>query len=547
MHKLKKRLFILILLILPLLLESNTSWSNSEIFVQIDQQLLDHDTHLKRNQTMLQHLYEQRQHRPLWLSEKGIKTKRVIELLAEIERDPTLNPRGYIQKKSKILRKNMEHRHNEKEIVQLELQLTSLYYDFLQHTIYGEIDWENFQAYLENLKINNLDTSWVTAPLQFDLIHIISQESISTTIRDLLPQGYQYKKLVKALYGLYKVKWRGGWGTLPSFKSLKKGQSSSIVPKLRQRLSLSGDYRGCSKITSANLFDGCLEQAVKRFQKRHQLTVDGKVGRGTQRILNISVNSKINRVLLNIDRIKWLPRYTNKRHIIVNIPEYMLHYYEYGQEVKRHRVIVGDTKHPTPIFNDELSYITLNPYWKLPSGIIRKEVVPNMIKNPNYLKEHGIEAHETWEENSSIVSLKELNWNDYLNPENKFPYRLMQPPGPKNALGRIKFKFPNKFSVYLHDTPTRKLFKKNRRAFSHGCIRLSKPFSFLKTIAQEEPNMNWNRVQSILDTQKKEEIDISNDIPISLVYLTTWVNSNNELVFGDDIYKYDQYQRRIIR
>ena len=547
MLKPKKRLLILILSLLPLLLESRSSWSEIEIFAQINQRLMQQDVHLKRNQVMLQNLYERRQHKPLWLSDRGIKTKKVIELLAEIERDPTLNPRGYIQKKSKILKKDLEHRHNEEDIVQLELQLTSLYYDFLQHTIYGEIDWENFQLYLERLKATDIDTSWVTSPLQFDLINTISQENISSTVRSLHPQGYQYKKLVKALYGLYKIKWRGGWGKLPAFKSLKKGQSSPIVPKLRQRLTLSGDYQECAKVSSANLFDGCLEQAIKRFQKRHQLIVDGKVGRGTQRTLNISVNSKINRVLLNIDRIKWLPRHNNKRHIIVNIPEYMLHYYDYGQEITRHRVIVGDTKHPTPIFNDELSYITLNPYWKLPSGIIKREVVPNMIKNPNYLKEHGIEAHETWEENSSIVSLKELNWNDYLNPENKFPYRLMQPPGPKNALGRIKFKFPNKFSVYLHDTPTRKLFKKNRRAFSHGCIRLSKPFSFLKTIAQEEPNLNWNRVQNILKTKQKEEIDISNDIPISLVYLTTWVNSNNELVFGGDIYKYDQYQRRIIR
>jgi murein L,D-transpeptidase YcbB/YkuD len=310
---------------------------------------------------------------------------------------------------------------------------------------------------------------------------------------------------------------------------------------------LSSDYRSCGGKSSSNLFDGCLEMAVQRFQRRHGLKADGAVGKGTQAHMNISVDSKIRKVRLNLDRIKWLPRNTNEREIVVNIPEYMLHYYEYGHEVVKHRVIVGDTRHPTPIFSDSLSYVTLNPYWKLPSSIIRKEVVPEMLKNPNYLKEHGLEAHETWEENSTVVSLQGHNWSQYLNGENKFPYRLMQAPGPRNALGQIKFKFPNRFSVYLHDTPNKKLFKKNRRAFSHGCIRLSKPLSFFQTISKNEPNIEWVKMRNILVRKKKEEIDISNDIPISLVYLTTWVNGNNELVFGDDIYQYDRHQIRVIR
>ncbi|HIC78957.1 MAG TPA: murein L,D-transpeptidase, partial [Sulfurovum sp.] len=248
--------------------------------------------------------------------------------------------------------------------------------------------------------------------------------------------------------------------------------------------------------------------------------------------------------LLNLDRIKWLPRNVDPRHIVVNIPEYMLHYYEYGKEQKSLRVIVGDKEHPTPVFSDTLSYLTINPYWKLPSGIIKKEVIPAMVQNPNYIKQHGLEIHETWEENSSIIPLKSINWSMYLNNSIEFPYRLMQPPGPRNALGQIKFKFPNKFSVYLHDTPTKHLFKKKRRAFSHGCVRLSQPFSLLKSIAKYEPTISPERINSIITSKKKTEVDITQDIPIHLVYLTTWVNSNNELMFGDDIYEYDRYQMR---
>jgi murein L,D-transpeptidase YcbB/YkuD len=547
MNGLKKRLLILLLSTASAMAQPNSSWNTQEVLIQVNRELLQGDAHLLKNQTILQNFYDRRQNRPLWLSNRGIKGKKVMQLLEYIKRDATLDPRGYIQKKSKLLTKSLERRHTEQGIIQLELQLTSLYYEFLQHSIYGEIDWQGFQNYLESLKDQKIEANWVQYPLNFDLIALMSKEDIREALQEITPQGYHYKKLVGSLYRLYKVKWQGGWGKLPPFKTLKKGQTSPIVSKLRQRLILSGDYRGCGGKASGNYFDGCLEKAVKRFQRRHGLGTDGSVGRGTRSHLNISVDAKIRKVRLNLDRIKWLPRNTSGRQIVVNIPEYMLHYYKHGREVTQHRVIVGDTKHPTPIFSDTLSYITLNPYWKLPEGIIRREVVPEMLKNPNYIKKHGLEAHETWEENSSVVSLKGLNWSQYLNKENKFPYRLMQPPGPQNALGKIKFKFPNKFSVYLHDTPTKHLFKKSRRAFSHGCIRLSKPLNFLKTISREEPNIEWSTVKSILKRKKKEEIDITNDIPISLVYLTTWVNANNELVFGDDIYRYDKHQRRVIR
>jgi len=317
-----------------------------------------------------------------------------------------------------------------------------------------------------------------------------------------------------------------------------------MVNRLRKRLTLSGDYKSCSLKIKKNYYGTCLEKAVKRFQKRHNTKADGVVGKGTQQLLNISVESKINKVLLNLDRIKWLPRNVTERNIVVNIPEYMLHYYEYGAEQKMLRVIVGKEDHPTPVFSDTLSYLTLNPYWKLPQKIIKKEIAPEMIKNPNYMKQHGIEMHETWEENSTLISTKGMDWSIYLDDSVKFPYVLMQKPGGKNALGRIKFKFPNNFSVYLHDTPNKKLFKRKRRAFSHGCVRLSNPFSLLESLANDEPEITPERVNTIITSKKKTEIDITQDLPIHLVYLTTWVDDNNQLVFGDDIYQYDQYQTR---
>lgn len=545
--RLQRAFFILLLSTISLLAVPNTAWNKQGIFIEVNKELLNGDADLLANITRLQNFYNNRQNQPLWLTSRGIKGKRVMQLLSSIQKDVTLDPRSHINKKAKKLKKDLERKHSSASIVKLELELTTLYYDFLQHTIYGEIDWKAFEVHLAENQARGIDTNWVRYPLYFDIFSLMSKEDVRQTLNQVTPQGYQYKKLTSALYKLYKIKWQGGWAKLPAVKSLKKGQTGSIVSKLRQRLTVSGDYRQCSAKTSNSYFDSCLEQAVKRFQTRHNSVADGVVGKGTQQLLNISVNSKINKLLLNIDRIKWLPRNVTERHIIVNIPEYMLHYYEYEKEQKKLRVIVGDTEHPTPVFSGTLSYITINPYWKLPPGIIRKEVVPAMVKNPNYLKEHGLEAHETWEENSSIVSLKGMNWSDYLSGETKFPYRLMQPPGPKNALGKIKFKFPNRFSVYLHDTPTKHLFKKKKRAFSHGCVRLSQPFSLLESLANNEPLITSTEVNAVLSSKKKKELDLTRDIPIHLVYLTAWVDANNQLIYGDDIYQYDRYQQRVIR
>jgi len=231
----------------------------------------------------------------------------------------------------------------------------------------------------------------------------------------------------------------------------------------------------------------------------------------------------------------------------VNIPEFMLHYIEAGKTKQNLAVITGDKKHPTPIFSENISYVVLNPYWKIPEGIVRREMIPAMIKDPNYLKRQGIETHRTWYENSRIMDTSSLYLEEYLYGNKKFPYRLMQAPGPKNALGKIKFKFPNRFSVYLHDTPTRYLFNRTVRAFSHGCVRLSKPRKLLETIATFNPDINMTKAKKILKGKRKTQLNLKEKLPIYIVYLTAGMNSNGRIEFRNDIYNYDKYQKRRLR
>ena len=510
----------------------------------------------------LKRFYRKNRYQSLWIKENKINKKRAYTLFNLIENDPTLSKKGLLKTTALTLKKTIETNATKEQVLRREMKLTSLYNNFLKHTLYGEIKWKQFSYKLSSLKKHRINGSWIKYKAPQKINELLIQPDINQTIEEITPKHFGYQLLIKGLKKLQKIKADGGWDKLPPFKKLKLGSSGDIVKKLRTRLIQSGDYIVCDEnktiskddngsdiphINKEAFFDTCLDEAVKKFQKRHGLAVDGVVGKGTQKALNLSVDDKIKKVLLNIDRIKWLPREDEKRYIIVNLPEFMLHYIEDNQTKQKLKVIVGNKRHPTPIFSHYISFIVLNPYWKVPEGIVRREVIPHMVKDPSYLRKQGIVAHRTWDEKSRIMDTSFLYWEDYLYGGQKFPYRLMQPPGPRNALGKIKFKFPNRFSVYLHDTPTRYLFKKSFRAYSHGCVRLSKPEKLLERVAEFDKNVNIRKAKKILKGKRKTQLNMSKKLRIHLIYLTAGMNSDGELEFRDDLYHYDKYQKRIMR
>ena len=513
----------------------------------------------------LKSFYRKNKYSPLWLTNDKFNKEKYTKLFNYIQNDITLNQKGLIYKNYKTLEKQLDNNLSKIQTLHMEVKLSSLYYNFLVHTIYGEIQWKKFSYKLSSLKKRRINGSWVKSKPKFNIKKIMNNPDIDLSIKEVTPKNFGYKGLLLALEKLEKLKKEGTWKPLPYFKRLALGSTGDIVLKLRTRLKVSGDYLECNETDSYTVFTNehnishdlnlsrdavfghCLDKAVKTFQQRHGLLVDGIVGGGTRNALNVSIDEKIHKIRLNIDRIKWLPREEHKRFIVVNIPEFMLHYIEDGETKKKLRVIVGDKRHPTPIFSQKISFIVLNPYWKVPEGIVRREIVPAMIKNPNYLRKQGLEAHRTWDENSRLMNTRWLYWEDYLYGKVKFPYRLMQPPGPKNALGKIKFKFPNRFAVYLHDTPTRHLFKRNTRAFSHGCVRLSNPRELLETIATFNTNIDIRKAKKILIGKRKKQLNMKEKLRIYLVYLTAGMNEKGQIEFRNDIYNYDKYQKRRLR
>ncbi len=568
--KTRQILLLIILSTTIMFSEQNSSSENNiskvllkdkEISAKLEKSLKEKTPHLReiKNRKFLTRFYRKNAYKPLWI-EKSKFNKKVSSLFQAIENDITILDKSKLHNDYLYLKKQIKNKDIHLDQVKIELKLTQLYLDLINHTLYGQINWKQFSKKLYALKRKKVNATWINHKAKFNLSELLLKPSIEETIKEITPNRFGYKELLLTLKKLQEMKTKGGWKKLPTFKVLKLNDQGDNVVKLRERLEASGDLKSCEletkklfekevtdevklKFQPRATFDECLAQAVIKFQKRHGLEADGIVGKGTQKAMNQTVEYKIQKVLLNLDRIKWLPREESKKYIIVNIPEYMLHYIEDGKTKQKLRVIVGDAKHPTPIFHNKISFIVLNPYWRVPAGITRREIIPKVIKNIDYLRKQGLEIHQTWNERSPRIDPYGIYWEQYASGAIKFPYRIMQPPGKKNALGRIKFKFPNRYAVYLHDTPTRYLFKRDKRAFSHGCVRLSNPEELLETIATFNSNIDLKKTNKILKGKHQRQINIKNKLPIYLVYLTAGFNSETkELEFREDLYNYDKMQ-----
>ncbi len=267
--------------------------------------------------------------------------------------------------------------------------------------------------------------------------------------------------------------------------------------------------------------------------------------------LNIPIEKKIKKMRINLERMRWMPRSLGEKYLIVNIPDYKLKMYNNGEKKLDMAVVVGEYKNPTPIFSHKMSSIVLNPYWRIPQRIVKREIIPKLAEDPNYLTDRDIKVFENWSHKSMEFDMSSVDWSMYLDNDligntQQAPMRFIQIPSNQNPLGRMKFMFPNRYSVYLHDTPYKKLFKNNKRAYSHGCIRLSRPHDLLKTIAEEDSRVDYTKAKEILTDIEKTDLDLTKKIPVHIVYLTSWIDDNGKVQFRDDVYRYDKMQGNLL-
>ncbi|HNP27834.1 MAG TPA: L,D-transpeptidase family protein [Nitrospirales bacterium] len=475
----------------------------------------------------LTEIYAQRQYEPLWVSPSdhlNAEGQALYKILSEAEQ-LGLNPNDYAYSELHWLQRTDQLFSEDRPLfrtnvlARFEVVLSNNLLKLLDHVTSGRLspDQVNGKWYLQDER-----------PSLTQIVKHVSENGIAGTLESLAGGHEGYEPLLSALRRYLQVKADGGWPVIAGGPLLAKGTNNSRVKDLRRRLAASGDLPDG---TISSQFDQKVMEGVEKFQARHGLSVDGIVGPKTLETLNVPVESRIRQVLVNLERRRWMPRTLGPDYILVNIPDFRLTAYQHGEPQMGMPVIVGKPMSQTPIFSDILEYLVLNPYWNVPRSIVKDEIFPKFQEDPAYLEESNFELVD-WDEQPMEVAQLTLE-----NIE-AGTIRIRQKPGPENALGLVKFMFPNDHAIYLHDTPADHLFDASERDFSHGCIRVERPTDLAAFLLTGK----WSRedILQTLESSKRRAIQLPQAIPVYILYLTAWVAEDGTLQFRDDPYGHDE-------
>ncbi len=495
----------------------------------------DSKTNLICNPDLLFDFYVYRKIKPVWVTKDSLNNKAKVFIKTIIEADhegldASIYHRDDILSLVRILElNNVFDAFEPAKYAELELLLTDAFFSYGFHLSEGVVE------------PNQTNVDWHIKKPNKNLLEILRaslhNEKIEELVDILQPHHSGYLRLKSALLKYQNIKKSGGWQNIPVGPKLRKGDTEKRIAALRSRLIISGDLSD-STSGDGEYFDEALESGVKKFQARNGLKTDGVVGSNTLSALNISVEDRIGQIKLNMERWRWLPQDLGKRYILVNTANFELDIIENGQTVTSTRAIVGKKKRPTPALSRKITYMELNPYWNIPHKIAINDVLPCIKKDSNYLKDKNIRIFENWEDDAKEVNPESIDWNTVT--KKNFGYKLRQDPANSNALGRVKFIFPNEFSIYLHDTPARTLFNKTKRTFSSGCIRIEKPMELAAYLLTDNSKWTYEKLTAAVDSKKTRTILLSDPINIHILYWTAWVDKNGIVNFRDDIYGRDR-------
>lgn len=457
----------------------------------------------------LRDFYQSRQHQFAWFSKKGLEEHarsfwNLHNNFLNYSKDSSHYDKQLHQQMEKLVNNEEPNVLTTQSLREVELLLTVHFFDYAHYAFAGKIDPADLKWNIPRKKIN--------AIALLDSLIQRNGERLDTWE----PVNRQYKALRKELLTYYNIEKNGGWPDIEiEGKSLKQGDSAAAVPLLKQRLRMVGDYR---LQDSTPVFGFELKEAVLRAQKRFGLVEDGVAGSGTLQQLNKPVSDRIEQILLNMERMRWMPAQPAGNRLLANIPEYKLHVFEEGKRVFSMKIVVGKAANKTVVFNDQLKYIVFSPYWNVPESIVRNEILPAMRRNPSYLAQHNME--QTGISNGLPV--------------------IRQKPGGSNSLGLVKFIFPNSYAIYFHDTPAKSLFERSQRAFSHGCIRLAEPAKLASYLLRTQPEWTDSSIHKAMHAGTEKWVTLPSPIPVAITYFTAWVDGEGLVNFRDDIYGHDK-------
>ncbi len=474
---------------------------------------------------ILKRFYRQRGFAPVWGAD-GTSIERAALLVEALARADAhgLSPRDYHL--DAIRGRGIETRDD--TAIGRELLLTDAYFRYATHVRAGR------------LRPEQADQDWGIATLRFDPVSSLTEalqepSSFPVVLASLPPPADGYVRLVGALGRYRKLGARPeGWPVVSPGPALRPGDSDVRIPLLRRRLAVEDDLVSPS---SREDYDSTLEKAVRRFQARHGLDVDAIIGPETLRALTVPASERIRQIELNLERWRWLPRDLGRRYVRVNAADATLQVMEDGRAVFASRVVVGDLRHPTPVVQTRIDAVILNPPWNVPRSIAVEEILPRIRWRPGYLADNDIVILDRRETDPYG---RAIDWASV--PSDAFPFRLQQQPGPKNPLGRIKFETPNRFDVYLHDTPARSLFARITRTASHGCVRVEQAPQFAAYLLLTEAGTSWSSrtIDEAIATGHTQRIPIRQPLPVYLLYWTAFVDADGAVHFVDDVYGRDR-------
>lgn len=495
----------------------------AELKSRLAEKSIQIDAHLLKSGS-IRRFYAERDFRPLWVGRMDgeRQAEQLVEVLRQAGREglePTDYAPGSIA--SRI------GRDSSTEMAELDLLLT--------HEIL---------RYVEDLRNGRTapraaDPELFVNPRKLDRRAILEGAAGVFDLRKFLagfiPGNPVYGRLRKLLAEYRSIAARGGWPVVPKGRDLEEGMRHRRVELLRRRLALSGDLPGAA--TGSTTFDFELTQAVQSFQRRHGLEADGVVGPVTRRALNVSLDDRMQQVIINMERWRWMPDDLGKRYILVNIAAFGLQVVEDGWPLLDMRVVIGRPYRRTPWFSGRMTYLEFNPVWNVPTSIAERDYLPRLRKDPSILAEENIRVLASGQSRLQEVDPAKIDWHRVR--AGRFPYVLRQDPGPENALGRVKFMFPNAFNVYLHDTPKGELFSRRVRTFSSGCIRVDRPLELANFLFKDDPTWTPERIDEVLREGATTRADLPAPLPVHLTYSTVWAGSDGVVNFRADIYGRD--------
>ena len=464
----------------------------------------------------LRNFYNSRNYQHAWFNKNGLAEQarafwNLQQSYITFSKDSLLLDTNLSKELEGFMNEDQAIDESEAELAHTELRLTLHFFKYVEHAYAGRVNPEELQWHIPRKKVNEIEL--------LDSLIVNKGQHLETWE----PLNRQYGLLKDKLKDYYKLEQAGVQTVieLPKNQTYKKGDSSLLITQIKRRLITAKDYQSDDTVGKYNIE---FVSAVKQFQKRHGLIQHGNIDAAFIKALNIPTNSRIKQMLINMERMRWLPKEPPGNFILANIPEFQLHVFENKRRLFSMDIIVGKSANRTIIFNEMLKHVVFSPYWNIPPSIVKSEIMPAIQRNVNYLQSKNME--QTGFSNGLPV--------------------IRQKPGASNSLGKVKFIFPNNYNIYFHDTPAKSLFKEQKRMFSHGCIRLAQPEKLTLYLLRNQPEWTGESIRKAMNASKEKWVKLKQPVPVVITYFTAWVDRDGLLNFRNDVYGHDQKMAELL-